>query len=359
MSSKVYFVKASMNDGSQVIAKKSRRLFKAGGFASCFHRNDITAIKIHVGEGNNNTHIPASFIKGLVDELLALETKPFLTDAGTLYMGRRRNAIDHMVLASEHGFSLAGLGVPFIVSDGLLGTSEAAVKIDGHLNEEVYIASDIQRCQSLLSVAHMTGHMMAGMGGTLKTLGMGCASKKGKMKQHAAMKLSIGDDCTRCGLCLKHCPADAITLDKVKAHIDQDKCIGCAECLAVCRFKAVQCNWGEEVEVLQKGIAEYALGALKGKEKRAAFFNFILSVTKDCDCFSTVNMPKIVDDIGIIASADPVAVDKAALDMVEQKAGKNLQKLLKNRNLNPLYQIEHAERIGLGSSDYELVEVKL
>jgi len=206
-------------------------------------------------------------------------------------------------------------------------------------------------------VAHFTGHPAACAAATLKTLGMGCASKRGKMRQHAALKLSISNDCTRCGVCFEHCPADAITLDDVQAHIDQDKCIGCAECMALCRFGAVKCNWGPECEVLQKSIAEYALGTLKGKENKAVFFNFLLSITKDCDCFDTPDMGKMVDDIGITASRDPVAVDKAALDLVENKAGRKLAELLENDKLDPRYQIEHAERIGLGSSSYELIEV--
>jgi uncharacterized Fe-S center protein len=358
MGSKVYFIKASVNDGEQVISKKAVRLFKAGGFSECFKENDFTAVKVHVGEDGNNTYIKAPCIKGLVGRLLALKTKPFVTDASTLYVGRRHNAIDHTILAAEHGFSLNGLGIPFIPADGLFGASEAAVWVNGELNKEVFIAYDIVRCQSILSVAHFTGHPATCAAATLKTLGMGCASRKGKMKQHAALTLNIGDDCIRCGECLKHCPADAIRLDKIKAHIDQDKCIGCAECLTVCRFGAVECDWGQECEVLQKSMAEYALGVLKGKENRAAFFNFIMSVTKDCDCFCVADMPKIVDDIGIAASTDPVAVDRATLDLVESKGGRKLALLLGNDKLDPRYQIEHAERIGLGSTNYELIKVK-
>jgi len=357
MASKVYFIKASIADGEKAISEKARKLFKAGGFASCFKENDFTAVKVHVGEDGNNTYIKAPCIKGLVDELLALKTKPFVADTCTLYTGRRHNAIDHTILAAEHGFCSDGLGIPFIVTDGLLGTSELAVKVNGEINKEVFIAFDIARCQSILSVAHLTGHGAACLAATLKTLGMGCASTKGKMKQHAALTLSIGDDCRRCGECVKHCPADAITLNDIKAHIDQDKCIGCAECLAVCRFEAVEYDWGEECEQLQKSMAEYALGVLKGKDNRAAFFNFIMSVTKDCDCFGKPNMPKIVDDIGIVASTDPVAVDKAALDLVEARAGKKLAKLLKKDKLDPRYQIEHAQRIGLGSSKYQLIKI--
>jgi uncharacterized Fe-S center protein len=357
MASKVYFIKASVNDGEQTISSKAVKLFKTGGFASCFSENDFTAVKVHVGEDGNNTYIKAACIKGLVGELLTLRTKPFVTDTTTLYVGRRHNAIDHSILAVKHGFCSDKLGIPFIVPDGLFGTSEIAIEINGEVNKEVFIASDIVRSQSILSVAHFTGHLATCFGATIKTLGMGCASKKGKMKQHAALTLSITKDCTLCGACYKHCPVDAITLGKVKAHIDQDKCIGCAECLAVCRFDAVKCNWGEESEILQKSMAEHALGVLKGKQNKAAFFNFILSVTKDCDCFSEPDMPKIVDDIGLIASTDPVAVDKAALDLVENKGGEKLPRLIGNAELNPHYQMEHAERIGLGSTDYELIEL--
>jgi len=357
MASKVYFIKASVSDGERVISSKAVKLFRAGGFAGCFKENDFTAVKVHVGEDGNNTYIKAPCIKGLVDELLALKTKPFITDATTLYVGKRHNAIDHSILAAKHGFSSDKLGIPFIAPDGLFGTAETTIKINGEVNEEVFIASDIVRSQSILSVAHFTGHCATCFGATIKTLGMGCAGKKGKMKQHAALTLSIAKNCTLCGVCYIHCPADAITLGKVKAHIDRDKCIGCAECLAVCRFGAVEYNWGEETEVLQKSMAEHALGALKGKQNKAAFFNFILSVTKDCDCFNKSDMPKIVDDIGIIASTDPVAVDKAALDLVEAKGEKKLPQLVGNVKLNPHYQIEHAERIGLGSTDYELVEL--
>jgi len=357
--SKVYFIQASLQDGEKVLADKARTLFKAGGFGRCFKANDFTAVKIHIGEEGNTTYLKAPCLKGLVEELLALKTKPFLTDTSTLYTGRRHNAIDHTILACEHGFSYEGLGIPFIAPDGLFGTSETAVQINGELSQEVLIAYDIVRCQSILSVAHFTGHMVSGMGATIKTLGMGCASRKGKMRQHSALKPSIKRTaCVACGECIQHCPEQAIALDRGKARIDPDRCVGCAECVAVCRFGAVEWDWRQESEVVQKAMAEHALGVVKGKEGRAVFFNFVLSVTKDCDCFDTANMPRIVEDIGILASEDPVAVDKAAMDLVEQRAGDRIGRLVQNPKLNPSHQIEHAARIGLGHTDYDLIAVK-
>lgn len=358
MASKVYFIKAAVEDGEQVLSAKARSLFRAGGFKDCFRKNDFTAVKVHVGEHINNTYVKAPCLKGLVEELLGLETKPFITDTSTLYTGRRHNAIDHAILAAERGFSVEGLGVPFISPDGLFGTAETAVRIDAELDQEVFIASDIVRCQSILSVAHFTGHCAACAGATLKTLGMGCASRKGKMRQHSALKPQVGKGkCVRCGECHSHCPAAAITLDKVQAHIDQDKCIGCAECVAVCRFDAVEYDWRQENEILQKSVAEHALGVLKGKEGRAAFFNFLITITKDCDCFDKADMPKIVPDLGIMASTDPVAVDKAAVDMVEARGGRKLARLIGNAKLDWRWQIEHAVKIGLGCADYDLVDV--
>jgi len=357
MSSKVFFIKTAISDGQELISQKGRQLFKAAGFATCFKQGDFTAVKVHVGEPPNNTYIKSPCIKGLVQELLALKTKPFIADTSALYTGRRHNAIDHTILANEHGFNISVLGIPFIAPDGLFGTSETAVQIDGELNREVLIASDIVRCQSILSVAHFTGHPAACAAATLKTLGMGCSSRKGKMRQHAAMRPSISEDCTLCGDCFGHCPAEAITLGDVKAHIDKDKCIGCGECVAVCRFGAVKYDWGAEDRILQKNIAEHALGVVKGKENRVVFFNFVISVTGGCDCFDRQDMPKIVDDIGIFASTDPVAVDKASIDIVQSKSGKTIPKLLGKDKLDPRYQIEHAEHIGLGTTDYQLIEI--
>ena len=164
------------------------------------------------------------------------------------------------------------------------------------------------------------------------------------------------NECTACGDCIEHCPVDAIKIDKI-SRIDPNKCVGCGECVAVCRFDAVKIDWGSEDQLLQQNIAEHALGVIKGKEKKSVFFNYIISVTKDCDCFSTPDMAKIVSDIGIVASTDPVAVDAAALDLVEEKAGRTLGALIRNKQLDPRCQIRHAEKMGLGSGTYELVEV--
>jgi uncharacterized Fe-S center protein len=358
MASTVYFIKASIKEGKKKISDKAVRLFKAGKFNRYFAKGDFTAVKVHIGEEKNTTFIPADCIKGLVNELVKLKTKPFITDTSTLYTGRRHNAIEHTMLAAERGFDTKGLGVPFIAPDGLFGTSETAVKINGQLNKEVLIASDIVRCQSMLTVAHFTGHIATCMGATLKTLGMGCSSRKGKMRQHSVVKpLVKKSKCTRCGECTRHCPVEAIVLLKRSAYINPEKCIGCAECVAVCRFDAIKYDWGRESRLLQQDVAEHALGVLEGKKSKAVFFNFLLSITADCDCFKRPKMSSIVPDIGILASDDPVAVDTASLDFVETAASQKMSELIGNKRLNPRFQLEHAEFIGLGSRKYTVIEV--
>lgn len=159
MKPKVYFIKVSADEGERILSDKAGRLFREAGLAKCFKENDFTAVKVHIGEAGNNTYIKASCLKGLIEELIKLRIKPFLTDTSTLYLGRRHNAIDHATLASEHGFDVKGLGIPFIPPDGLFGTAETAVRINCPLNKEVSIAYDIARVQSILSIAHVTGHI--------------------------------------------------------------------------------------------------------------------------------------------------------------------------------------------------------
>lgn len=353
MNSKVYFIGAAKSDGAKTICDKISKIIETAGIGSCLLPGDLTAIKVHFGEKGNNGHLKPEWIRPVSKLIQKYGARPFITETCTLYKGERSDAVAHLILAHQHGFTLAATGAPVVIADGLLGADEVTVKIDAKHYREVPVAAAVVRSQSMVVMSHVTGHLKAGLGATIKNIGMGASSRKGKLSQHSSVKPSvIGKKCKACGQCVKWCPAGAVVLRDNVAFIDSGKCIGCGECLAVCRFNAVAYNWEVSSRDLQEKMAEHALGAVKDKMDKCLFLNFIIHVTKDCDCMNFAQEP-VIDDIGILASKDPVAVDVAALDLISQNAGKSL-KSVSYPELNENIQIQHAVEIGLGSDKYEL-----
>ena len=237
------------------------------------------------------------------------------------------------------------------MADGLLGDEELEVDIPGRLYRRVSIAAVIVKSQALVLVSHFTGHLATGFGGALKNLGMGCSSRRGKLVQHSTAKPSIRKGkCTGCGECVTWCPQDAISLVDGIAAIEGKRCIGCGECLAVCRFDAVGYNWSETYEQLQRKVTEHAWGAVRGKEQKLLCINVLTRITKDCDCLGAYE--PIGPDIGILISRDPVALDRASLDLVEETLGEKLSS--RAYDIPYRMQLEHAETIGFGASRYRL-----
>lgn len=352
----VWFLPVPDGAGPEVLASAAGSLFDESGAAKRFSARDLVAVKGHVGEEKNTTYLPPAVYRVLGERLLALGAQPFLTETSTLYRGQRENAVKHLLLAHRHGFTVADTGMPFIMADGLAGTSEAEIAIPGELNSSVKIAREVRVADALVAVSHLTGHLGTGFGGVLKTLGMGLASRMGKLRQHSAMHPKIkADTCTFCQKCLRWCPADAISERSGKAWIDGAACIGCGECVAVCRFDAVRYDWGAESNVMERQIAEHALGALQGKQDRSWFLNFAVNLTKDCDCMD-IEQKKLVPDLGVLASFDPVAVDQAGLDLVRRHHGRDLAEL-SYPELDGNVQLAHGEKIGLGSRSYTLREL--
>jgi uncharacterized protein len=337
-------------------AEATKKLINASGLSGVITKSDTVAVKLHVGEENNNTFVPHNVIRPIVSRIKKSGGLPFLTETQTLYKGKRSNAIDHMNLAYSHGFTPKNVGAPFIMADGLFGDSETEVKIKGNIYKKVSVAREALLADTLVFVSHPTGHLKTGMGAAIKNLGMGLASRKGKLRQHSAIKPVIKPQkCTFCRKCMKWCPEDAIIEKDKRAFIIVAKCIGCGECLAVCPSDAVQYNWGIESEELQKRMAEHALGIVSEKRGRLYFFNFLFTMTKDCDCW---NEPQesIVPDVGILASDDPVAIDQATLDLTSGTSKKNLGRK-SYPQLDPEIQLAYGESIGLGRRKYNLITV--
>lgn len=368
MASKVYFSNARTKPGTSLLNKMDG-LCDAVGLKNLMGKGDFTAIKMHVGEYGNLSFVAPQLVRRIVDKAKGTGAAAFITDSNTLYGGQRNDAVKHHVNASLNGFTLETVGAPFIVADGLTGNDYVSVPIKGHDLKEAKIASAIYHSTALISVAHFKAHSSAGIGGTIKNIGMGCASRAGKLIQHSDVRPVVKQDgCTGCTKCAQHCPVDAIFFtDGHKAFIDTEKCIGCGDCLAMCPVRTIRFSWDDSTTALQRKMAEYTLGALSGKAGKAVFFNVILNVSPQCDCFGNNDVP-IVPDLGIMASLDPVAIDKAAADMVMSVAGEPGSSTHhmcsgedKFKYLSPdsdwRVQLSHAAELGLGSMDYEIVKV--
>jgi len=352
----VFFIELSENSKLEERVAAAEKIISFMKFENYIAKKDKVAIKLHVGEKNNTTHISPEVIKTIVDEVKNIGGHPFLTETSTLYHGSRSNAIEHLALAFEHGFTFENTGAPFIMADGLLGNSEMEVSIQGILFKKVNIAREIMMTDAMVLVSHPTGHLATGMAGAIKNLGMGFASRKGKLKQHSSIKPYIKAKlCNFCEQCFKYCPADAIIEKDKKAFIITEKCIGCGECLTICNYNAVKYNWGKESAELQKSMAEYALGAIIQKKQKCLYLNVLANMTKLCDCMD-VNQKRIINDIGILGSDDPVALDQATLDLTKIHNKKDLGEM-SFPNIDPVIQLEHAEKIGLGSRKYRLINI--
>lgn len=356
MGSEVFFTQVNQNEKTESINRKVLALFSAADLGSFINKNDLIGIKMHFGEKGNRTHIPSHCVVPIVEEIKKRQGVAFLTDTCVLYRSQRDNSVNHLLLAHRHGFSMDHLGVPVIIADGLIGNAESKVSIPGKIFKEVAVARAAVEANGLIVLSHVTGHIACGLGGSIKNLGMGFSSRKGKLQQHSVTKPSISSKkCTGCGLCIQWCPEDAISMKAEKAVIDSTLCIGCGECLTVCRFGAVSHGWGRSNDELQKRIAEHALGVTVAQPGRIGYMNFLLSITKDCDCWNEPQKP-IISDIGILASKDPVAIDAASLDLIRDKTHRELTEM-SYPDVDSWVQIRYGAEIGLGSRVYELIRL--
>jgi uncharacterized Fe-S center protein len=338
----------------QVAALK--KILNAAGYENLIEPRDFVAIKTHIGEKNNTTHVKPELIKAIVEASRVKTGNVFLTETSTLYKGERANAVNHILHAQRHGFGIDQVGAPFIPADGLTGGAEIEVTINGELERSVKIAREIALVDVLVAVSHPTGHGGTGLGACLKNLGMGLASRAGKLRQHSSIKPRVmPGQCRFCKKCVKWCPEQAIVESNQKAKVLLEKCIGCGECFTVCRYDAIEYNWGIGSERLQKSMAEHAYGAIKDKMNKCLFINVLIDMTLDCDCVN-INQTKFIPDVGILASRDPVAVDKATLDLTAKANPGNLSEMA-YPNLNPLIQLQHGVKIGMGEMEYRLIQV--
>jgi len=370
-ASRVYFWDLR-SSGRAPQSVRLRRLLKASNVAAHLETGDLVAVKVHFGEAGSTGFVQPLAIKPVVDFLRKSGARPFLTDTNTLYAGERGEAASHAKLAAAHGFDPNVLGAPVIIADGLKGGNQISVAASGtgrHF-EHCYLAGDILEADLLLTVSHFKGHELAGFGGALKNLGMGCASRQGKMQQHCGLgPLVVAKRCQGCGRCVEVCSSGALTLDTSGCiSIERDLCVGCAACIQACRQNALQVDWKTDLRDFLERMTEYAAVTVRCFSRPVLHLSFVRNVSPDCDCVGFTDAP-ICPDIGVLGSYDPVALDQACLDLVNSAPVLNPRRLPqglapgedKFKALFPGTQgqlaLHYAEDIGLGQRRYELVPV--
>jgi len=336
--SKVYFIKnESLSD--EQLGSDALRLLKTVVAESRHTFEKEVPLKVHFGEKGNTTFLGAKCYDPTIQFLKEMGVSPSYIETNVLYRGSRTTTGKHLETAKAHGFSQ----IPIIIADGDLGTEYVEVEIPGEYIKKCKIGKGYGAFNQFVVMSHFKGHIQAGFGGALKQLAMGFAARGGKLEQHAGIAPVVSaKKCVSCGLCIEKCDFDAIEMITT-AVIDPDKCVGCAGCIAVCPEGAIRNSWSGS-NFLEK-LAEYALGAAKDKD--IIYISFISNVTEECDC-TGIHMKPIADNIGVLASKDPVALDTACLDLLQQRSRK---KLFENGRVS----LKHAEKIGLGTMRYELV----
>ncbi|MHC4915519.1 MAG: DUF362 domain-containing protein [Planctomycetota bacterium] len=355
MPSKVHFAKAGKKGGMPGGALG--KLFEAAGLGGCFSEGDFVALKMHFGEpGNRNVWQPAQ-VREIVEKVRTAGAKPFLTDANVLYRSPRHNAVEHLITAHNNGFSYESCGAPIVIADGLRGDNCVEMEIPGGKhNRTARIAAEVARADAVISLTHVTGHIGFGLGAAVKNLGMGSGSIAGKQMMHENFRPAPNaGKCIACGACAKHCPVDAVTVPEGgTADVDDAKCVGCGECVAHCPTGAIPVQWGD-TEGLQERTAEFCAAIMNGRGERFGFMSLMTGITPMCDCMVKRGDP-VCADIGALAGRDLVAVEAATADLLEERGGmKGLREACTGCRFG--LGTEVAEKLGLGSRDYELVEV--
>lgn len=372
--SKVFFTDFRTKAHGDGLPTKLRKLILKAGLADIDMDGKFVAIKMHFGELGNISYLRPNYARAVVDAVKSLGGKPFLTDCNTMYPGSRKNALEHLYCAWENGFTPLTVGCPIIIGDGLKGTDDVDVPVEGgEYVKSAKIGRAVMDADIFISLSHFKGHEMTGFGGAIKNIGMGCGSRAGKTDQHSGGQPQISEElCRGCKKCLAQCANNGLYFDVEtrKMKVNTDNCVGCGRCLGACNFDAISFENEQAPELLNRRMAEYAKAVVWGRPH--FHISLVLDVSPNCDCHAENDAP-ILPNIGMFASADPLALDQACVDAclaATPMPGSQLYDHMHSpdfhdhhdhfKNSTPESEwrscLEHAEKIGLGTRDYELIK---
>jgi len=372
----VYFTDFRTEPFGEGLPTKLKKLIKRAGIGQIDMSGKFVAIKMHFGEMGNISFLRPNYARAVADVVKELGGKPYLTDCNTMYPGSRKNALEHLECAWENGFSPLTVGCPILIGDGLKGTDDITVPVvGGEYVKEAKIGRAVMDADVFISLTHFKGHEMTGFGGTIKNIGMGCGSRAGKKEQHSSGKPYINHDlCRGCRKCQKECANGGLEFDAdyKKMNVNQENCVGCGRCLGACNFDAITFNNDAANALLNCRMAEYAKAVVDGRP--SFHISLVVDVSPNCDCHGENDAP-ILPDLGMFASFDPLALDQACADACLKATPLPGSQLSDNMSLDGFVNhhdhfvnsapesewrtcLEHAEKIGLGTRDYDLIVIK-
>ncbi len=372
---KVYFTDFRTPYGGDTMPGKLKKLIRKAGIAQLNLEGQFVAIKIHFGELGNVSYLRPNYARAVVDVVKELGGKPFLTDCNTLYPGSRKNALEHLYCAWENGFTPLTVGCPILIGDGLKGTDDIEVPVQGgEYVKKAKIGRAVMDADVIISLTHFKGHEATGFGGALKNLGMGCGSRAGKKEQHNNGKAYVQQElCRGCRRCMRECANDGLVFDaeKRKMHVDKEHCVGCGRCVGACNFDAIDFEDPNSNQMLNYRIAEYAKAVVDGRPQ--FHISMVMDISPNCDCHEENDAP-ILPDVGMFASFDPLALDQACVDACmkcEPLPNSQLGEHLRDPHFEDHHDhftnstpesewqscLSHAEKIGLGTRAYELIKL--
>ncbi len=393
MSSRVYFMDARSTTPESSLVSKMLTVFEAAGFDRLIKPRDIVAIKLHCGEWNNTAYLRPVYGRALADRVKALGGRPFVCDTTTMIYNpyvSRSTALDIMTTAERNGYNSGSMGCPFICADGFWGTDDFRVELpEGYILKEAFIAKAIASADVLITLTHFKGHPNGVVGGAIKNLGIGAQSKRGKFNVHMGghPKYSFADSSTfhpenckgRRGekdwrVLEQICPYELIHVTKTSIEWEREKCNDCRACEGIMSTRGIIIQSVEKQKALDAAIADACFATIKSVGKgKVAFVNLAIDITPKCDCVSYADTP-LMPHLGVFASYDPVAIDKACLDKAMEVEG--IQgSIAEERHVlasgthkleacSPTLpgmtedlQVNAGEIIGMGTRDYKFIKV--